>query len=60
MGKDGTEGIKKIKSAGGYTIAQDESSCVIFGMPKSAFDSGAIRQVLALPEIPGFIVSCLS
>ncbi|MBL0741101.1 chemotaxis-specific protein-glutamate methyltransferase CheB [Chryseolinea lacunae] len=59
MGKDGTQGMKKIREAGGFTIGQDEASCVVYGMPKAAFESGAVRQVVALKEIPGFIVSCL-
>lgn len=59
MGKDGAEGLYKIKQAGGYTIAQDENSSVVYGMPKAAAESGAARQVVALKQIPGFIVSCL-
>lgn len=60
MGRDGTSGLEKINGRGGYTIAQDESTSVVFGMPKSANDAGAIRQILKLPEMPSFIVSCLS
>ena len=59
MGKDGTMGLKKIKEAGGFTIAQDETSSVVYGMPKVAFEEGAVRQVVNLNEIAGFIVSCL-
>lgn len=51
MGDDGAEGMLKIASAGGMTIAQDEKSCIIFGMPKQAIDRGAARQILALNEI---------
>ena len=51
MGDDGADGMLKIASAGGMTIAQDEKSCIIFGMPKQAIDRGAVRQVLALNEI---------
>ena len=60
MGKDGTEGLCAIRQQEGYTIAQDESSSVVFGMPKQAIESGAVKQVLSLREIPGFLVSCLS
>lgn len=60
MGKDGTVGIQKIFDKGGYTIAQDESTSVVFGMPKAAYEAGAVKRLLKLPEIPGFIVSCLS
>ncbi len=59
MGKDGTKGLIKIKDKGGFTVAQDEESSFVYGMPKSAFDEGAVRQVVKLKEIPGFIVSCL-
>lgn len=60
MGKDGVEGMKAIKDAGGYTIAQSEESCVVFGMPRAAIEFGSIRQVVPLKEIGGFLVSCLS
>ena len=59
MGKDGMSGLQKIKEGGGYTVAQDENSSVVYGMPKAAFESGAVRQVVNLKEIPGFLVSCL-
>jgi two-component system, chemotaxis family, protein-glutamate methylesterase/glutaminase len=59
MGRDGTIGLSKIKENGGYTIAQDEYSSVVYGMPKSAKESGAVKRVVPLKEIPGFIVSCL-
>lgn len=59
MGKDGTLGLQKIKEKGGYTIAQDEGSSVVYGMPKAAYESGAVLQVVNLKQIPGFIVSCL-
>jgi len=59
MGRDGTVGLQKIKSEGGFTIAQDEESSVVYGMPKSAFESGAAKQVVKLKQMAGFIVSCL-
>jgi len=59
MGKDGAMGMAKIKERGGFTIAQDEESSVVYGMPKVAWESGAVRQVVKLRQIPGFIVSCL-
>ncbi len=59
MGRDGTMGLAKIKEKGGFTIAQDEESSVVYGMPKEAFERGAVRQVVKLKEIPGFIISCL-
>ncbi|MEI8350131.1 MAG: chemotaxis-specific protein-glutamate methyltransferase CheB [Candidatus Omnitrophota bacterium] len=51
MGKDGFEGIKQIKAAGGTTIAQDEATSVVFGMNKMVIDAGFIDKVLPLHEI---------
>lgn len=51
MGNDGSEGILKIKETGGKTIAQDESTCVVYGMPKSAVNIGAIDTVVPLHNI---------
>lgn len=59
MGRDGTVGLNTIKNAGGLTVAQDEKTSVVYGMPKSAFESGAARYQMALQEIPNFIVSAL-
>lgn len=60
MGKDGTEGMKKIFEKGGYTIAQDKATSVVFGMPKEAIESGCVRQVVPINEIGFFLVSCIS
>lgn len=51
MGRDGAEGMKKIKDSGGVTIAQDEASCVVFGMPKEAIGLNAVDRVLPIDEI---------
>lgn len=51
MGNDGSEGILKIKQAGGKTIAQDERTCVVYGMPKSAVNIGAIDTIAPLHNI---------
>jgi two-component system chemotaxis response regulator CheB len=51
MGNDGVSGIEKIRNAGGFTIAQDEASSVIFGMPKIAIDNGWIDRVLPIQNI---------
>ncbi len=59
MGKDGTLGVTEIRNSGGYTIAQDEKSSIVYGMPKSAVDSGAIIQSVSIKEIPNFLISCL-
>lgn len=60
MGHDGTEGMKKIKAGGGKTIAEDESTAVIFGMPKSAIKSNCIDHVLPYPKIPQKISELLT
>jgi len=51
MGRDGAEGMALLKMAGSLTIAQDESSSIVFGMPKAAIDLGAASEVLSLAEI---------
>jgi len=55
MGGDAARGAKAIKSAGGYVVAQDEATSVIFGMPSEAIKAGAVDQVLPLGEIAGAI-----
>jgi len=52
MGIDGAKGLLEMKQAGAKTIAQDEATCVVFGMPKSAIELGAADKVLPLQEIP--------
>lgn len=59
MGKDGVNGLQEIKSSGGMTIAQDEASSVIYGMPKLAYETGAAETVLNIKEIGGYLVNCL-
>jgi two-component system, chemotaxis family, protein-glutamate methylesterase/glutaminase len=51
MGKDGVQGLLEMKQAGSHTIAQDEASCVVFGMPKEAIAAGGVREVLPLQSI---------
>ena len=51
MGRDGATGLLNMKEAGAKTIAQDEKSCVVFGMPKEAIKLGAANQVLSLEDI---------
>jgi two-component system, chemotaxis family, protein-glutamate methylesterase/glutaminase len=58
MGDDGAEGMQAVSQAGGMTIAQDEASCVVFGMPKQAIELGAAKRVLALDHIAQHLV-CL-
>ena len=56
MGADGAEGLLAMKQAGASTIAQDESTSVVFGMPKEAIDRGAVDVVLPLPRIAAGIL----
>lgn len=56
MGKDGADGLLKIKNSGGYTIAQDEKTSIVFGMPKEAIEIGATKCVLPLNKIKNGII----
>ncbi len=51
MGSDGADGLAELKAAGGHTIAQDEATSVVFGMPKEAIARGCVDEVLALERI---------
>jgi two-component system chemotaxis response regulator CheB len=51
MGKDGSEAVKRLKQLGGSAIAQDEDSCVVFGMPKALVDNNLADAVLPLDSI---------
>jgi two-component system chemotaxis response regulator CheB len=59
MGADGARGLLKMKQAGARTIAQDEASCVVFGMPKEATRLGAADQVASLSRMPAAILGQL-
>ena len=56
MGDDGAAGMLEMRNAGAKTIAQDEKSCVVFGMPKEAIKRGGAEQVLPLEKIPDVIM----
>lgn len=60
MGQDGGEGMVAIARAGGMTIAQDEASCVIFGMPKQAIDLGAAQYVLPPARIAATLIEAVT
>ena len=51
MGKDGSEGMCTIKEVGGYNIAQNEETCVVYGMPSSAVAKNAVHEILSLEDI---------
>jgi two-component system, chemotaxis family, protein-glutamate methylesterase/glutaminase len=56
MGDDGARGLLEMKQAGAYTVAQDEASCVVFGMPKEAIKLGAVEKALPLDAIAGIVL----
>jgi two-component system chemotaxis response regulator CheB len=51
MGDDGAAGLLEMRQAGASTLAQDEDSCVVFGMPKEAIKRGAVQKTVALSAI---------
>lgn len=57
MGKDGAAGMLEMKNAGAYNLAQDESTCVVFGMPKEAIAMGGTHEVAPLHELPGRVMN---
>jgi two-component system chemotaxis response regulator CheB len=57
MGADGAEGLKTLRDAGAHTIAQDEASSVVFGMPREAIRLGAAERVVSLDRIPQAVLS---
>ena len=58
MGDDGAKGLLEMRDTGALTIAQDEASCVVFGMPKEAIALGAADRVLPLKRVAAEIVAC--
>ena len=56
MGDDGARGLAEMKEAGAHTVAQDEASCIVFGMPKEAIARGAADKIMSLDKIAGEIV----
>ncbi|MES2741380.1 MAG: chemotaxis response regulator protein-glutamate methylesterase [Pseudomonadota bacterium] len=60
MGKDGAAGMLEMKTAGSHNFAQDEASCVVFGMPREAIAVGATHEVGALKALPGMVLGYLA
>lgn len=52
MGRDGAEGLKAMRDASAHTIGQDEATCVVYGMPKAAFEAGGVETEMPLSRIP--------
>jgi two-component system chemotaxis response regulator CheB len=59
MGADGAKGMLAMKAGGAHTLAQDEATCVVYGMPKEAVKLGAVDEIVPLPNIPRAIISVL-
>ena len=59
MGSDGAQGLLRMRQAGARTIAQDEASCVVYGMPREAVRMGAVERVIPLDKISGGILAAL-
>ena len=60
MGQDGARGLLNMRRNGAYTIGQDEKSCVVYGMPKIAYDLGAVEKQMSLDAIAGELIQQLS
>lgn len=56
MGADGAKGLLEMKETGANTVAQDEKTSIVFGMPKEGIKCGAAKQVLSLQQIPSAIL----
>ena len=59
MGKDGAAGMLEMKKEGAYNIAQDEKSCIVFGMPKEAIELGGVTKIVPLGKIPEAIIEAV-
>ena len=59
MGADGAKAMREMRDAGAYCVAQDEASCVVFGMPREAIAAGAVQEVLPLNKIANHVVDHL-
>ncbi|MFK7871974.1 MAG: chemotaxis-specific protein-glutamate methyltransferase CheB [Oligoflexales bacterium] len=60
MGRDGAQGLLKMKESGAYTLAQDEESCVVFGMPREAIRLNAHKEIVSLDDFPERLCELLS
>lgn len=59
MGKDGAQGTIFVKKNGGHTASEDKSTCTIYGMPKTAFETGMVDQVLLINEFADYIIKAV-
>jgi two-component system chemotaxis response regulator CheB len=59
MGQDGADGAAAVRAAGGHVIAEDESSCVVFGMPRAVIERGGADRVVPLDQVAAAIATAL-
>ena len=59
MGRDGAQGMQQLKAAGAVNLAQNEATCVVYGMPRAAVELGVVDRVLPLDHIPHAIIHAL-
>ncbi len=59
MGRDGADAMQEMREAGAYNIAQDEATCVVFGMPRDAINAGGVHEVLPLPAMAAHLTARL-
>jgi two-component system chemotaxis response regulator CheB len=60
MGKDGAQGMLRMRDAGAYNLAQDEQSCIVFGMPKEAIAAGGVHEVVPLQSMSQRVMAHLA
>jgi two-component system chemotaxis response regulator CheB len=60
MGRDGAQGLLALREAGARTFGQDEASCIVYGMPRAAYEIGAIENQLPLEQLGGAILRAAS
>ena len=59
MGNDGAEGLLEMRKRGAHTIAQNEESCIVFGMPMEAIKKGAAEKIVSLDNIASALINSL-
>ena len=57
MGEDGARGLLRMRECGAVTLGQDEASCVVYGMPRAAYEMGAVTQQMPLSAMAGMITT---
>ena len=60
MGDDGVTGLRDVHAAGGVVIAQDEATCIVYGMPREATRAGVVNTTLALPDIAPYLIEAIA